>query len=117
MGEKMTTIKPAKRRPGRKDVVWTEDMIKLMGTMSDVDLAKVVGCTPTVVGIKRRRLGIEPFGYNGRYGVCRSGRYTEEEIHEIMTQPVTQSAKKHGCSRAAVYWVRAEVVARNKGKK
>ena len=44
---------------------------KYGGTMSDVALAKIVGCVSTTVGYYRRRMGIPAWKAKGRPGIVR----------------------------------------------
>jgi hypothetical protein len=46
----------------KKSVNWTPEMLSLIGTMSDADVAKRIGSTTTVVQLKRIELGIPHCG-------------------------------------------------------
>lgn len=48
-------------KPKKKSHNWLNNEIDLLGTMSDTDLSKKIGITPTAVKHKRRRLKIMPF--------------------------------------------------------
>ncbi len=50
-----------KRRPHRAPAIWTPAKDRLLGTMSDVDLARKLRCSPMSVFYRRRRLNIAAF--------------------------------------------------------
>jgi hypothetical protein len=48
--------------------VWTEEEVALLGTAPDAEVAAQLGRTAEGVVIKRRKLGITPFGSRGGTG-------------------------------------------------
>jgi len=48
-----------KRKPHGKPVTWTPAKDRLLGTMSDVDVARRLRCSPMAVFYRRRKLKIQ----------------------------------------------------------
>ena len=53
----------------RSQLRWTEEVIKKMGNVSDPELAKELGCSTTLVTLKRHELKIPAFP-----GIAKSKR-------------------------------------------
>jgi hypothetical protein len=61
MRERMGIAPFTKRAPRGKPITWTPAKERLLGTMSDVDLARRLRCSAMTVFYRRRRLKIPPF--------------------------------------------------------
>jgi hypothetical protein len=44
----------------RSDMRWTKEIIQKLGVVSDGEIAAELGCSPSLVGMKRRELQIPP---------------------------------------------------------
>jgi hypothetical protein len=65
MSKKSTKRKSAtnpKTSQALRTGIWTKEVLKLLGTMSDQAVATRIGVTDSAVNVKRRILGILPFG-------------------------------------------------------
>ncbi len=51
-----------KRKPRSRPMVWTPAKDRLLGTMSDGDVARRLRCTTPAVVYRRRQLKIPPYG-------------------------------------------------------
>ena len=78
---------------------WTPEQLKLLGTMSDVQLAKRLGCSPAVISKKRRKLGIPAFGRapnKHAWGTTELGLlgFPDAEVARITGRTVAEVAAK-----------------------
>ena len=78
---------------------WTPDTLKLLGTVSDAQLAKRFGCSPAVINKKRRKLGIPAFGCapnKHAWGSTDLGLlgFPDAEVARITGHTVTEVAAK-----------------------
>jgi hypothetical protein len=88
-----------------KPIEWTADAVQLLGTMTDIDLAKQLGSTPYWVRKKRYELGIEPYQMPEE-AALRERRsnivWTDEEIALLGTKSDPEIAKLLGVHPASV---------------
>jgi len=76
---------------------WTESEIALLGKMTDEDIARKLGISATAVALKRKTLGIPPFGDRSRWGATELGmlgRYADKEIARITGRKLGEIQRK-----------------------
>lgn len=106
----MTVMKERRRRgiapfqPTSEPVEWTEDMIALLGTETDADVAELLGIGESSVRLKRRLLHIEAFGdtAHGRAKVT----WTQEHLDLLGRVPDAVLAARMGISGSTVWMKR-----------
>lgn len=66
---------------GRRSRQWTEEEISLLGTMSDIDLSKIIGMAPSGIHRKRRELGIPRYSpFNDPKNVALIGTMRDYDL-------------------------------------
>lgn len=81
-------INPYERKKTTK-LIWKDEWLKLLGTMFDTKLAKIIGCNKATVCAKRSELNIKP--YTGKRSVFWTdeyvnmlGKISDRELSHIM---------------------------------
>jgi hypothetical protein len=83
-----------------RKIIWTPAAIALLGTACDADIALKLGCSNTIVRIKRNQLGILSHGRSTdvcKWGECELnmlGRYPDEEIAKITGRKLPEVVAK-----------------------
>lgn len=86
-----------KTRTGRP---WTDKEVRLLGSMTDRQLAKKLGRSEHAVCVKRHELGVQPF-YRRRY--FRLPKRLEKQLGKMSD---SQLAALAGCTRMHIYRLR-----------
>lgn len=90
----------SRRAGGRNSVLWKDEHVALMGTMTDTALAEIVGCSQRCVSDERNRRGIPPFA--SKVGGARTQReWSEDELALLGTMSDAQVAARVGYSASA----------------
>jgi len=84
--------------PNKK--LWTSAAIALLGTATDAEIAKKLGCSNTTVRNKRIELGIASYGR--ARGVCKwgqselsmLGRYADDDVAKITGRKLSEVIAK-----------------------
>lgn len=87
------SVRPTVRR------AWTNEMLELLGTMSDQEVAKRVGVTDSAVNIKRRTLGILSYGKSTQ---ANKHPWSKKELAMLGKLSDAQVARNIGLSAGVV---------------
>jgi hypothetical protein len=96
-----------KRRGSTAEPPWTPQEERLLGTMTDNEVAKTIGRTRTAVNSRRRKLAIPLFAL--RRPACKSPTWTPTRDRLLGTMPDTVLARKFHCSPMSVFYRRRKL--------
>jgi len=102
MNKKPTKRKPVaepKPNPALLTGVWTKEVVELLGTISDQEIAKRIGRTDSAVNIKRRILGIPAFGKSTSENKYR---WSKKELAMLGKLTDAQVARETGLTSGVV---------------
>lgn len=102
MNKKPMKTKPVvepKTNPALFAGVWTKEVVELLGTISDQEVANRIGLTDSAVNIKRRTLGIPAFGKSTSENKYR---WSKKELAMLGKLTDAQVARETGLTSGVV---------------
>ena len=80
-----------KRKPQGSRYSWPKRLLDMLGKVSDKEMARQIGCSPGLIGIQRRKLGIPPWK-----PPVKVSKWTKKMIARLGKTPDTELARCFG---------------------